>query len=193
VEGTEGEGEGVTKETEGKEGGESWEASFCNDTSSFEESDKSMTSSKPGSVLTLITGGVLKSAVDDRRGVRIFVDSPSWESGQPETLYFPAASSQTTMPLSVTLEVSWKVWTSNPVSGWKISRSTHIVLACKENLMLRCRHETTTKPDASIGKRIGTPMPLERSSTISETGGKVEAEAMKAENVNVKEERWEDP
>jgi hypothetical protein len=32
-------------------------------------------------------------------------------------------------------------------------------------------------------------MPLERSSTISETGGKVEAEAMKAENVNVKEER----
>jgi hypothetical protein len=77
VEGTEGEGEGVTKEAEGKEGGESWEAAFCNDTSSFEKSDKSMTSSKPGSVLTLITGGVLKSTVDDRRGVRIFVDSPS--------------------------------------------------------------------------------------------------------------------
>jgi hypothetical protein len=77
VEGTEGEGEGVTNEAEGKKGGESWTSTFCNDTSSFEESDKYMTSSKPGSVLTLITGGVLKSAVNDRRGVRIFVDSPS--------------------------------------------------------------------------------------------------------------------
>jgi hypothetical protein len=55
--------------------------------------------------------------------------------------------------------------------------------------MLRCRHETTTIPDASIGNRIGTPMPLERSSAISDTGGEMEAEAIKAENVNVKEER----
>jgi hypothetical protein len=60
-----------------RKGGESWKAAFCNDTSSFEESDKSITSSKPGSILTLITGGVLKSTVDDRRGGRIFVDSPS--------------------------------------------------------------------------------------------------------------------
>jgi hypothetical protein len=32
-------------------------------------------------------------------------------------------------------------------------------------------------------------MPLERSSAISETGGKIEVEAMNAENVNVKEEK----
>jgi hypothetical protein len=51
--------------------------SLLHDTSSFEESDKSMTSSKPGFVFTLITGGVLKSTVDNRRRARIFVDSPS--------------------------------------------------------------------------------------------------------------------
>ena len=32
-------------------------------------------------------------------------------------------------------------------------------------------------------------MPWERSSAISETGGIIEVEAMKAENVNVKEQR----
>ena len=56
-----------------------------------------------GSVLTLITGGVLWAAVDDQPGARISIDTPTRESGQHPTLYFPAPSSQTTLSLSTYL------------------------------------------------------------------------------------------
>jgi hypothetical protein len=43
----------------------------------LERSDKSITLSASGSVLTLTTGGVVKAEVDDRRGVRISGDTPN--------------------------------------------------------------------------------------------------------------------
>jgi hypothetical protein len=43
-----------------------------------------------------------------------------------------------------------------------------------------------------MGNIIGTPMPCERSSAISETGGRIEVEAMKAEKENVKEQKYKD-
>jgi hypothetical protein len=79
-EGTEKEWEGVTFDAEGNKWGESWpDTSSCwTGTSSIEESDKSITLSTPGSVLTLMIGGVLKAAVEDQRGVRISVETPIW-------------------------------------------------------------------------------------------------------------------
>ena len=44
-------------------------------------------------------------------------------------------------------------------------------------------------PSTSMGNKIGTPMPWERSLAISKMGGLIEVEAMKAENANVKEQR----
>ena len=52
----------------GNKGGKSWTTTLCICTSSLEESDKSITLSRTGSDLTLITGGVLKASVEDRRG-----------------------------------------------------------------------------------------------------------------------------
>ena len=55
------------------------------------------------------------------------------------------------------------------------------------NAKMKFRYNSYTRPCASIGKRIGTPMPWERISAISETGGRIEVEAMKENDANAED------
>ena len=105
--------------------------------SPLEESERCMTVCIPGSILNLTRGGVLKVEAEERGGVRNSVDTLVEEYESPYTLYLPAHNSHIDDPLSATIGFSRMVNDDKEVAISYISRSTHIVLSCNENLILR--------------------------------------------------------
>jgi hypothetical protein len=64
------------------------------------------------------------------------------------------------------------------VRGSYILRSTQTEASSNENLILTRREKTRANPLVSMGKMIGTPKPLARSSAMSDTEGTKDVEAM---------------